>query len=167
MRLIMDTQMLKIKVLNIAGYDIDIENIYIDTLRINFDAKINNIKNIEVDEYGAPISQYSIYIKHENIGSYSVNNGLFDDKFVSNVQLIGEGVADLLKDKQENIKLELELVEHKNILVDNEYKMVNKTLGTTFIEIDVPKEIYNSKIINIDESVKDDKVNIDIKDLEV
>ncbi len=45
--------------------------------------------------------------------------------------------------------------------------MVNKTLGTTFIEIDVPKEIYNSKIINIDKSVKDDKVNINIKDLEI
>ena len=152
--------------IRIGEYNIDIENIYMDNLRISFDAVIKNMKDIPKDEYGQEINKYSLYINNKTLSGLSVDNGLFykDDKILkSNVQLIGSGVDELLKESDDKLILELELVRHYN----GEGVSKDESLGISKITLDIPKNIQRSKVVEINKLVSDSRLNLDIERLEI
>ncbi|WP_195251454.1 DUF5643 domain-containing protein [Romboutsia sp. 1001713B170207_170306_H8] len=143
--------------IKIGNYNISIENIYIDTLRISFEAVIlGDIKYI--DDMDANSSLYVEGISFEEI---SVNNGVFyeeDNKLKANVQIIGDGVSNLIKNK-DRLNLKLKLVKY----IDTEEEI----LGKTDITINIPKDVQNTKEIKINKVIKDDGLNISIEKLVV
>ena len=81
--------------LKIGDYDISIENMYIDDLRISFDAIIEN----DVEDMSA---RSSLYVEGLESDDITINNGVFykeDKKLKANVLIIGDGVAEIIKNK--------------------------------------------------------------------
>lgn len=146
--------------IKIAGYDILIENIYIDDLRISFDAVIN-------DDMDGEENQYSLYVDGENFESISVADGLFtleDNKLKANVQVIGDGVSKLIKDK-DKLELDLKLVKHFTYYEDQE-ELDDKELGSSKLILDIDKHMKPTKEISINEAIKKDNLNFNIEKLQ-
>lgn len=152
------------KNVNIAGFDIDITNIYMDRLRISFDATINNISKDEFEK-----NSYSIFVKNEDLGSVAVDNGFFredEKKITSNILVIGEGVGQLFEDKKEKLELELELTKEKRESGDRYEGFNREVIGTTNVVFDIPKEVYYRKVIEINKNINDNNLNLNIKNLD-
>ena len=95
--------------IKIGDYDISIENMYIDNLRISFDAIIeNDVENMS--------GKSSMYVEGLESDEITINNGVFykeDKKLKANVLIVGDGVAKIIENKSE-LKVELKLVKHNN-----------------------------------------------------
>lgn len=137
----------------IGDYDISIENMYIDDLRISFDAIIEN----DVDDMSARSSLYVEGLESDNI---TINNGVFyeeDKKLKANVLIIGDGVAEIIKNKNE-LPIELKLVKHRGV---NE-----EILGISNMTIKIPEEIEMSKDITINKTIRANNLIFNIEKLE-
>lgn len=140
--------------IKIGDYDISIENMYIDDLRISFDAIIENYE-------GGMDARSSLYVEGLDSDEITINNGVFykeDKKLKANVLIIGDGVAKLIENKNE-LEVELKLVKH----LDNKDKM----LGTSKMTINIPKDMETSKNIYIDKTIKNEDSTFNIEKLQV
>lgn len=148
--------------INISDYNISIENIYMDDLRISFDAIIENYADNGEN-------QYSLYAEGEQLDNIAINNGLFfkDGKeFKANVQIIGDNVSKLINGK-DKLELNLKLVRHYNIKVNGDYELKDETIGTSKLILDIPKDIEKTRYININETIKDKDLNLTVEKLEM
>lgn len=139
--------------IKIGDYDISIENMYIDDLRISFDAIIEN----DVDDMSAKSSLYVEGLESDDI---TINNVFFykeDKKLKSSVLIIGDGVAEIIKNKNE-LDVQLKLVKHG-------YNK-DKILGISNITIEVPREIQTSKYIEINKTIKEKDITFNIEKLQ-
>lgn len=139
--------------IKIGDYDIRIENMYIDDLRISFDAIIEN----DVDDMSARSSLYVEGLESDNI---TINNGVFyegEEKLKANVLIVGDGVSEIIKNKNE-LNVKLKLVKHK--------ESKDQTLGISKMTINIPKEIQTSKYIEINKTIKENDMTFNIKKLQ-
>ena len=139
--------------IKIGDYDISIENMYIDDLRISFDAIIEN----DVDNMSA---RSSLYVEGLESDDITINNGVFykeDKKLKANVLIIGDGVAQIIKNKNE-LDVQLKLVKHRD--------SKDEILGTSKMSINIPKEIQTSEYIKINKTIKDKDMTFNIEKLQ-
>lgn len=139
--------------IKIGDYDIRIENMYIDNLRISFDAIIeNDVENMS--------GKSSMYVEGLESDEITINNGVFykeDKKLKANVLIVGDGVAKIIENKSE-LKVELKLVKHNNTK--------DEILGKSKMTIEIPKEIKTSKNIKINKTIKEKNLNFNIEKIE-
>lgn len=148
--------------INISGYDIEISNIYIDSLRLSFDTTIKNAE-VEKDKQGNYMNTYFInVVDGYELGSITVDHGLNDNRFNTNIQIIGDGITKLYNEKKDKIEIKLRLTE-------GQYGEIYKEeiIGEKKVLFNIPKEIYDSKTINLNKTVTDGKLKVDIKDLKI
>lgn len=150
--------------INIVGYDIEIDNIYMDSLRLSFETTIKNAK-VEKNEFGA--NKYGYYIDvigSENLGSITTEYIESDEEheFINNIQIIGDGIKELYDNKKDRIELKLRLRK-----VENTENYKEDIVGEEKIVFNIPKEMYMSQFVNINKSVSDGNLYLDIKDLEI
>ena len=139
--------------IKIGDYDISIENMYIDDLRISFDAIIEN----DVDNMSA---RSSLYVEGLGSDDITINNGVFykeDKKLKANVLIIGDGVSEIIKNKNE-LDVQLKLVKHRD--------SKDEILGTSKMTIKIPKEIQTSKYIEINKTIKEKNMTFNIEKLQ-
>lgn len=139
--------------IKIGDYDISIENMYIDDLRISFDAIIEN----DVDNMSA---RSSLYVEGLGSDDITINNGVFykeDKKLKANVLIIGDGVSEIIKNKNE-LDVQLKLVKHRDIK--------DEILGVSKMTIKIPKEIQTSKYIEINKTIKEKNMTFNIEKLQ-
>lgn len=139
--------------IKIGDYDISIENMYIDDLRISFDAIIEN----DVDDMSA---RSSLYVEGLESDDITINNGVFykeDKKLKANVLIIGDGVAEIIKNKNE-LDVQLKLVKHRD--------SKDEILGTSKMNINIPKEIQTSEYIEINKTIKNKDMTFNIEKLQ-
>lgn len=137
----------------IGDYDISIENMYIDDLRISFDAIIEN----DVEDMSA---RSSLYVEGLESDDITINNGVFykeDKKLKANVLIIGDGVAEIIKNKNE-LDVQLKLVKHRD--------SKDEILGISKMTINIPKEIQTSEYIEINKTIKDKDMTFNIEKLQ-
>ncbi len=137
----------------IGDYDISIENMYIDDLRISFDAIIEN-------DVGDMSARSSLYVEGLESDDITINNGVFykeDKKLKANVLIIGDGVAEIIKNKNE-LDVQLKLVKHRD--------SKDEILGTSKMNINIPKEIQTSEYIEINKTIKDKDMTFNIEKLQ-
>ena len=148
------------KVVKIGGYDMRIENIYMDDLRISFDAIIN-------DDIDGGENQYSLFVDGVNFEGIYMADGFFileDNKLKANVQIVGDGVYNFIKGK-DKLELDLKLVKHSAYYDENEIE--DETLGETSLVLNVDKDIALTKEIKINKTIKDKGLNLNIEKLQV
>ncbi len=141
------------KKVKIGDYDISIENMYIDDLRISFDAIIEN----DVEDMSA---RSSLYVEGLGSDDITINNGVFykeDKKLKANVLIIGDGVAEIIKNKNE-LDVQLKLVKHRDIK--------DEILGVSKMTIKIPKEIQTSEYIEINKTIKEKNMTFNIEKLQ-
>lgn len=139
--------------IKIGDYDISIENMYIDDLRISFDAIIEN----DVDNMSA---RSSLYVEGLGSDDITINNGVFykeDKKLKANVLIIGDGVSEIIKNKNE-LDVQLKLVKHRDIK--------DEILGVSKMTIKIPKEIQTSEYIEINKTIKEKNMTFNIEKLQ-
>lgn len=139
--------------IKIGDYDISIENMYIDDLRISFDAIIEN----DVDDMSA---RSSLYVEGLESDDITINNGVFykeDKKLKANVLIIGDGVAQIIKNKNE-LDVQLKLVKHRD--------SKDEILGISKVTIKIPKEIQTSEYIEINKTIKNKEMTFNIEKLQ-
>lgn len=137
----------------IGDYDISIENMYIDDLRISFDAIIEN----DIEDMPA---RSSLYVEGLESDDITINNGVFykeDKKLKANVLIIGDGVAEIIKNKNE-LDVQLKLVKHRD--------SKDEILGRSKMAINIPKEIQTSEYIEINKTIKDKDMTFNIEKLQ-
>ena len=148
--------------INISGYDIEISNIYIDSLRLSFDTTIKNAE-VEKDKQGNYMNTYFInVVDGYELGSITVDHGLNDNRFNTNIQIIGDGITKLYNEKKDKIEIKLRLTEGQYGEIYEE-----EIIGEKKVLFNIPKEIYDSKTINLNKTVTDGKLKVDIKDLKI
>ncbi|MEG0843169.1 MAG: hypothetical protein RRZ84_04575 [Romboutsia sp.] len=164
--------------LTVGDFKIKIDNIYLDELRLTFDAYLSNPKvNLSVDsnEY------YSLSCTApENMsGGTSYFNGGNKNEAKFNMLFMGKGISNIFENEKETIELNLEINKVKNeyeeqILEENEDAMIDSreeqidTVEKINLVIDVPKEIYkNKKIYEINEKIESKEGSIEIKKIVV
>lgn len=139
--------------IKIGDYNIRIENMYIDNLRISFDAIIeNDVENMP--------GRSSMYVEGLESDEITINNGVFykeDKKLKANVLIVGDGVAKIIKNKNE-LEVELKLVKHNNTK--------DEILGKSKMTIEIPKEMKISENIEINKSIKEKNLNFNIEKIE-
>ncbi|MBC5995301.1 hypothetical protein EAI30_07480 [Romboutsia ilealis] len=139
--------------INIGSYNMTIENIYIDNLRLGFDIKINNSEKINEQ------TSLDLGVNHESFdGGVSMEYAWFtnDNNYKSNVSVMGDGITNLYNQKPDKIELILELWENGD-----------KLIGTSNVTFNIPKEVYDNKTVDINKNINDDKLNLTIKKLEI
>lgn len=161
---------------NIYGHEVEIENIYIDNLRIVFDATIKANKEIKFDEFGTEEEQYSIGLIKEgsseilNQCSWSVEYKGYDKKsnsFKSTVQIIAKNNKSFLDVKDGEIKQKIEVIRYYNAENEDDIRSREESIGTSEIIFNVPKYLNESKIIEINKYINTNRLNLEIKSLEI
>ncbi len=133
-----------------------------DNFRISFDATMKDTKGINKS------SGYSIFVKNEELGSVSVENGFFiqDSKITTaSILIVGDGVSKLFENKKEKVELILELLKEDLESDDSVFK--RKVLGSNKITIDISKEVYDNKVIAINQNINDNNLELSIDKLEI
>lgn len=157
------------QVIKIGEYDIDIDNIYIDDLRISFDATIKKALSLEQNNtYEESYTLYASNEKYEGI-SWTCNSFDYNEKneYKSNIQLIGDGIGKLLKDNPYKINLELRLNRTYTDIENNKEVIKEELVGRKEIELDISKNIYNSKEIDINKKIIDENIKLNINSLTI
>lgn len=139
--------------IKIGDYNIRIENMYIDNLRISFDAIIeNDVKNMS--------GRSVLYVEGLKSNEITINNGGFNrenKELKANVLIIGDGVGEIIKNKNE-LEVELKLVKYNNTK--------DEILGKSKMTIEIPKEMKTSENIEINKSIKEKNLNFNIEKIE-
>ncbi|MCC3869214.1 hypothetical protein [Terrisporobacter mayombei] len=136
--------------IKIGDYDIRIENMYIDNLRISFDAIIeNDVENMS--------GRSVLYVEGLESDEITINNGGFNKELKANVLIIGDGVAEIIKNKNE-LEVELKLVNHNNTK--------DEILGKSKMTIEIPKEMKTSENIEINKTINEKNLNFNIEKIE-
>ncbi len=162
--------------INIKGYEIKLDNIYVDRLRIGADVEIISFNSILINNFDEDLN---LVINVENINSsYGSDAALLrkGSNYKGKVEAIGDAITQLYNKKQEKIEIELELIKNHNYELDinDEKEIQNKppennreTIGKYKVILDVPKEVYDSRDIPISKIIKDDNLNLEIQKLEI
>ncbi|MGL5347716.1 MAG: DUF4179 domain-containing protein [Peptostreptococcaceae bacterium] len=162
--------------LDINGYKIDIKNIYMDNLRITFDVYIKINQEMKYDEFGSETEQYSISIidkeLDEILKNYSwstqyegYNKNTKTSK--SSVQLVGKSNNELLALKDEKIEINIELVKYYSVQKGEKWDQKKDILGKSKLLLNTPNELKESEFIEINKSIKEGRLNLDIQKLEI
>lgn len=151
--------------LNIGDYKIEIDNIYLDELRLTFDAYITNPK---VDMSSSSEYSYHIWPKiNDDNNSVTVSYTEEKNGIKLNIQLVGEGIANVLEGKSESLDIELELSRLYRAKYNTE-KTDEEILGKNNFIIEIPKTIYkNKKVYEINKTIDNKDAKVTIKSLEV
>lgn len=155
------------QILKIGNYEIEVENIYVDDLRISFDAIIKENKTSDKKEEDEV--SYSLFVdtntleKDYNTDDISITNKFEktdegDNKI--NVQIIGEGISKILFKDRNNIKLKLELSK-------NSIGVENEVIGSEYINIENPNIVNKSKVIQINKLIEKDNLKLSIDKLDI
>lgn len=162
--------------IDINGYKVDIENIYMDNLRITFDVNIKVDKEMQYDEVDNEVEQYSINVDYNSLDesmlqySSTVDYKGYDKKnkiCKSSVQIIGKSDGELSGLKEDKVKINIELVRHYNIKNDIEWEYKEEVLGKSQINFDIPKDLKASELVKINKTINEERVNLDIEKLEI
>lgn len=162
--------------LDINGYKVDIKNIYMDNLRITFDVYIKIDKEMQYYETGSETEQYSIVLldkqltkKIENY-SWGIQYEGYDKKTKtskSSVQLVADDESKLLEFKDSKLEIGIQLEKNYSIPKGEEWEQKVETLGTSKIVLDIPKELKESEFIEINKSINEGRVKLEIQKLEI
>ena len=162
--------------ININGYKVDIKNIYMDNLRITFDVYIKIDKEMQYDEGGSEIEQYSIVLLDEQLTkklenySWSIQYEGYDKKTKtskSSVQLVADDESKLLELKDGKLEIGIQLEKNYSIPKGEEWEQKVETLGNSKIVLDIPKELKDSEFIEINKSINEGRVKLEIQKLEI
>lgn len=153
----------------IDKYDIEIDNIYVDDLRISFDAVIKN--PADIDKPKNYNEHYTLFANNRKFKDTSWSCSPFDyneeSEYKSNVQLMGEGIGKLLEDKPKKISLDLELTKTYSVIENNKKVYKDEIVGSSTIEIIMPSNIYDRKEIEINKTVSDENIDLNINSLSI
>ncbi|MGL5316062.1 MAG: hypothetical protein ACRC92_22590, partial [Peptostreptococcaceae bacterium] len=162
--------------IDINGYKVDIENIYMDNLRITFDVNVKVDKEMQYDEAHNEVEQYSININYDSLDesriqySSTVEYKGYDKKnkiCKSSVQLIGKSDGELSGLKDDKVKINIELVRYYNIKNGVEWQSKEEILGESQINFDMPKDLKANELVEINKTINEDRFNLDIEKLEI
>ena len=155
--------------INIGGYDIIIQNIYIDEQRINFEAimetKVDDMIISDNDDIDNK-SYYELYVDSVNA---AMSGGNFDKDEDGNIKttinIVGGNIAELIEGKN-TLSLKLKLLKvSASYDKSNDFKY--ETLGTTNVELEIPKQLSKTKNIEINKQIDDGDLNLNIDKLRV
>lgn len=155
--------------INIGGYDIIIQNIYIDEQRINFEAimetKVDDMIISDNDDIDNK-SYYELYVDSVNA---AMSGGNFDKDEDGNIKttinIVGGNIAELIEGKN-TLSLKLKLLKvSASYDKSNDFKY--ETLGTTNVELEIPKQLSKTKNIEINKQIDDSDLNLNIDKLRV
>ena len=126
--------LIDIKDVSINGYDISIDKVYIDKLRMGFDITTQNSDR----EIELRISSESL--KEYGDEGYSMNHAILNEenKYTSKIQIEGKLIESIANNKYEKIELELELLD---TLKEN----IVEVVGKEKIVLDINPKVYDSK----------------------
>ncbi|MBU5336336.1 DUF5643 domain-containing protein [Intestinibacter bartlettii] len=153
--------------INIGGYDITIQNIYIDEQRISFEAimetKIGDMVADDTDEG----NYYELYV--DSIEA-SMSGGIFykdeDGIIKTTVNVVGSDVENILEGKG-TLELKLKLIKEPTTYNQEDENWERETLGTTKVKLDIPKQLNKTKNIEINKQINDGDLNLNIDKLKV
>lgn len=162
----------------VGDFTLDVDSIFIDELRLNFDVTMTNPK---VDMSDTNEYQYILECKAKEDLSVS---GYYSDGEKKNSKrasftIMGNGINELFEKQQESIEFELVVLKENYVGSEEdsnigEHMLVGKgefkteVIGTTKVNIDIPKEIYSrKKIYEISKSITEEDLEIMIESLTV
>lgn len=162
----------------IGDFTLEIDNIFIDELRLTFDVIMTNPK---VDLSDNSDDQYRLECKADDGLSVSgyYSDGEKKNSKKASFTIMRNGIDELFVKQKESIEFEV-LVLKENYVISEEEDIVGEhmlvgkgefkteIIGTTRINIDIPKEIYSrKKIYEINKTIKEDELQITIESLMV
>lgn len=155
--------------INIGGYDITIQNIYIDEQRINFEAimetKVDDMITSDDDDIDNK-SYYELYVDSVDA---AMRGGNFDKDEDGNIKttinIVGGNIAELIEGKNTlSLKLKL-LKESASYDESNDFK--SETLGTTNVKLEIPNQSSKTKNIKINKKINDEDLTLSIDKLKL
>lgn len=142
--------------IDIKGNKLLIENIYIDSLRMGFDVKLLNPpkENKNSNEVMYDVGVQVLNIENKD---YAMAYGWLNElnEYKSDAYIMGNMITNLYNKNISELELSIELFKDK------------KLIGKENIKINIPKEMYKTKIIDINKKIKNDRVNLEIDKLEL
>ncbi|MGL4910800.1 MAG: hypothetical protein ACRC3Y_00075 [Romboutsia sp.] len=162
----------------VGDFTLDIDNIFIDELRLTFDVVMTNLK---VDLHGNSDGQYMLECKADD--NFSVT-GVYTDgeeknSKKSNFTIINSRHGRLFEGQKESIEVEIAIIKEQYIEAEEESavgegmlvgkgEFKTEIIGTTKLSINIPKEIYSrAKTYDINKDIKEDDLEINIESLTV
>lgn len=150
--------------INIGDYDIQISNIYIDKLRLGFDAKIITKNNKPIEKYDEEVNLSVSNENFEREKGYTSSSACLskDSEYKGKVEILGEVITEIYEKHPKKIELELVLDKYGS----DSSEVNTEILGKYNLVINLPKEVYNNKELSINETIRDDKLNLEIQRIE-
>ena len=155
--------------INIGGYDITIQNIYIDEQRINFEAimetKVDDM--ITSDDYDVDNrSYYELYVDSVDA---AMSGGNFDKDEEGNIKttinIVGGNIAELIEGKN-TLSLKFKLLK-ESASYDESDDFKSETLGTTNVKLEIPNQSSKTKNIKINKKINDGDLTLNIDKLKL
>ena len=155
--------------INIGGYDITIQNIYIDEQRINFEAIMETKVDDMITSDDDNVDNTSYYELYVDSVEAAMSGGNFDKDEDGNIKttinIVGGNIAELIEGKN-TLSLKLKLLKvSASYEKSDDFKY--ETLGTTNVELEIPKQLSKTKNIEVNKQIDDGDLNLNIDKLRV
>lgn len=155
--------------INIGGYDITIQNIYIDEQRINFEAIMETKVDDMITSDDDNVDNTSYYELYVDSVEAAMSGGNFDKDEDGNIKttinIVGGNIAELIEGKN-TLSLKLKLLKvSASYEKSDDFKY--ETLGTTNVELEIPKQLSKTKNIEVNKQIDDGDLNLNIDKLKV
>ena len=155
--------------INIGGYDIIIQNIYIDEQRINFEAIMETKVDDMIISDNDDIDNKSYYELYVDSVDAAMSGGIFnkdeDGNLKTTVNIVGGNIEKLLEGKNTlSLKLKL-LKESASYDEDDDWKYEKKKKKK--VKLEIPNQAIKTKNIKIDEKINDGDLTLNIDKLKL